>query len=289
VSTPLRQRAAERTDRPAGPPARRPVPSTVPATPAVPAVAPSYDDNPIPEPPAQVPVHVAWWRVMCDVRDIPKTGEFRDQDRGPVKWTFRPVDHVVAAASNSVRRHGVFLAPVKTVLDYSEKTSRSGTRMRECTATVTWRVFGPMGDHFDVEVAGEALDTSDKATTKAQTVSYRQALIYLLLVPTGQRDPDEDHYERGVGGPTPLEYADEMLDPTVTAGRLQTIRTELKTDERHRVVVDVPGLGAMSLGQLWDHVNTARREGRPALPPEVAAPAPSFPTDEPAPTEPAEG
>jgi len=77
-------------------------------------------------------------------------------------------------------------------------------------------------------VAGEALDTSDKATAKAQSVAWRVCLIQMLQIPTGDPDPDSVRIERGEQPlPKATDYRDEALHPGTSLGRLRQMRGEV--------------------------------------------------------------
>ena len=53
----------------------------------------------------------------------------------------------------------------------------------------------PSEDNFlDVEAAGEAFDTGDKAVSKAMSVAWRTALIQTFFLATGDTEPDEQQY-----------------------------------------------------------------------------------------------
>lgn len=43
---------------------------------------------------------------------------------------------------------------------------------------------------------GEAFDSGDKATAKAHSVAFRTAMLQTLCLPTDEKDPDVDTYER---------------------------------------------------------------------------------------------
>ncbi|NUS83720.1 MAG: hypothetical protein HOY75_13480 [Streptomyces sp.] len=86
-----------------------------------------------------------------------------------------------------------------------------------------------MGDTLTLQTMGEALDTADKATTKAQSVALRTLLLGFGLTPTHDKDPDADRIERGNDAPvrSAESYRDEILDRKTSPGRLQQISYEL--------------------------------------------------------------
>ncbi|MFI6251459.1 ERF family protein [Streptomyces sp. NPDC051016] len=191
-----------------------------------PAPDPMADYEPGDDDPDMIPVHLAWLRVRRDIRAIGKGEEYNE--RG-TRYNFRGTDTVVQYFGPVTLKHGVNVLPVRTETAYSTKQTKSGGTMRECSVTVTWHIMGPTGDVLELQTAGEALDTSDKSTTKAQTVALRNLLLNGGLIPTGDRDPDADRIERGVeAAPRSAEsYRDEILDKNTSPGRLQQISYEL--------------------------------------------------------------
>lgn len=206
-----------------------------PATDAAPA--PTYTPAPltdpgIPEPgpdgPEQVPVWVAWSRVMGDVRGINKGDWYgRPGERG--SYQFRGVDSALNAFGPACRLHGVLVLPVHVETAYRDVKTSGGKPSRECTATVTYRIIGPTGDSIEVQSAGESMDSADKGTAKALSTSLRSLLFLGGLVPTNDTDPDATNIERGEAPVrSAVEYLDEIAHPQTSAGRLKQIYYELR-------------------------------------------------------------
>jgi hypothetical protein len=203
-----------------------PAPAYIP-----PAVAaeplPDIDiEGPGPDGPEQVPAVVAWSRVMDDIRGISKNERY---SAGNTSYNFRGVDRTVNAFAPVLRRHGVLVVPSKVAATYRDFTNSNKKIQRECTVTVTWTIYGPKGDSFPAETAGEALDSADKGTAKAQSVALRVLLLTAGMVPTGDPDPDSVHIDRGEAQVRSAEnYRNEILDPKTSPQRLGVIRNELE-------------------------------------------------------------
>lgn len=187
---------------------------------------PMADYEPGDDDPEMIPVHLAWLRVRREIRAIGKGEEYNE--RG-TRYNFRGTDTVVQYFGPVTIKHGVNVLPFKTETSYGSKQTKSGGTMRECSVTVTWHIIGPKGDVLVTQTAGEALDTSDKSTTKAQTVALRNLLLNGGLIPTGERDPDADRIERGIEAParSAESYRDEILDKKTSAARIQQIGYEV--------------------------------------------------------------
>lgn len=204
-------------------------PVAVGAAPAVAAPA-QLADTGIPEPgpdgPEQVPVWVAWSRVMGTVRGIGKDGTY---GTGSTSYRFRGVDSALNAFGPACRLHGVLVLPVKTEASYRDVKTSGGKPSRECTVTVTYRIIGPAGDDIEVQSVGESMDSADKGTAKALSTALRSLLFLGGLVPTNDADPDSTNIERGEAPVrTPASYRDEALQPNTSRSRMIQINAEVK-------------------------------------------------------------
>jgi ERF superfamily protein len=206
----------------------------------------------------QVPVHIAWARVMADVQLIPK-GD-RREDRGG-QYNFRGVDRVITAVGPALRRHGVLLMPVKVSnVTYRDQTTKAGNVMQECTLTVDWQVIGPMGDLLPVvlQSVGQANDTGDKATAKAMSIAHRVLFLTSLHIPTG--DPNVDvGDDRGEARFDPVAYRDEALNPATSPGRISQMVNDLKRLGQGHVLVLNEEDKEEKLGNLLWRIGTARK------------------------------
>lgn len=152
--------------------------------------------------PAKPSVHEAWLAVMEQVKAVGKDERY---EGGKTRYNFRGIDGVVNAVGPALRAHRVHVRPVSVKAEYRDAEAGSNrTLMRECTVNVTYRVTGPAGDHFDGEAQGEALDSSDKGSAKAQSVAYRVFLLQALTIPTDEPDPDSVHHERAAAVEPPV-------------------------------------------------------------------------------------
>lgn len=185
-------------------------------------------DEPGPDGPEQVPVHVAWSRVMADVRKIAKTEK---HDAPGAKFNFRGIDRTVNAFGPVLRKHGVLVLPIGVDVNYRDTRTSQNKPTRECTVKVRWMVIGPAGDTLPepLESAGESLDSSDKGTAKAQSVALRVLLLNAGMVPSGDPDPDSVAIERGEAPVRPAtDYRDEALDPNTSYGRMRQLDYEVR-------------------------------------------------------------
>jgi ERF superfamily protein len=144
-------------------------------------------------------------------------------------FMFRGIDAVLNAVSPALVRYGVVVTPVGCASEFGTvEVGAKRTPMGHCKVLVTYRFHGPGGDHLDVVVPGEAMDSGDKATAKAMSVAYRIALLQALSLPTDDPDPDSHSYERSApqqATPTDWAWASEF-ERRVTASASQQDLTD---------------------------------------------------------------
>lgn len=219
--------------------------------------------------PDMIPVHLAWLRVRKEVGAIAKREEYKERDRETgntrVSYNFRGVDTTVNVFGPVTLRHGVSILPIHVDAEHRDTTSSRGNKMRECTVTVTWLVIGPRGDALPpMQSAGEALDTADKGTAKAQSVALRVLLLGGGLTPTNEPDPDSQHIDRGEAPiRQPSSYVDEITNPRTSRARLQQIRAELVSSRQMDAIVSNENGDDEKIGMMIDRIGKerARAEG----------------------------
>lgn len=211
--------------------------------------------------PADVPVQVAIARAMRDLGVIAKADRFDGGNAG--RFNFRGVDRVVNACAPVLRKHGLLVIPTVQTVEYRDVQRAGGGRSHECVITVAYAWVGPRGDERVAVVAGEALDTADKATSKAHSVAWRTCLIEMLAIPTGDPDPDSVLIERGdQPAVSATAYRDEIVDQRTSLGRLKQIRAELgQHGLRAVLVIDETGED-VALGDLIERIGRERSNAR---------------------------
>lgn len=133
--------------------------------------------------------------VMADVREVRK--DQRNTAPGQGGYAFRGIDAVMNAVGPALRVHGVVVMPRVIACEQSSiEVGQNRTRMGHVRVEVEYTAHGPAGDTLAGTVVAEAMDSGDKATSKAMSVAYRTFLIQALTLPTDDPDPDSFTYER---------------------------------------------------------------------------------------------
>lgn len=217
-----------------------------------------------------VPVYVAWSRVMGEIRSIGKTRDFEGGSSG--RFKFRGVEDMLNAFGPACRKHSVVVSQYRVAAEYRDTTTTKGAKMRECTVTVTYRIYGPAGDFIECQAMGEASDSGGRSTPKAQSVALRTLLINNGLVPTEDRDADAAHFERGEAlVRSAASYATEALDAVTSVGRLRQMHKEIVQNRLAGALVSNEHGAEEPLGALVIRVGRERKE-RPSDPWATALP-----------------
>jgi hypothetical protein len=146
-------------------------------------------------------------RVATQVGSVGK-----DQVNQHQKFNFRGIDAVVNAAAGPLHAAGVVVMPELVSLEHGiEEVGARKSRMNVVRVIVTYRFYGPAGDSLAATVPGEAMDSGDKATSKAMSVAFRTALLQALTLPTDEPDPDADSYELSAVQEAPTETLKDVL------------------------------------------------------------------------------
>ena len=137
-------------------------------------------------------IYEALAAVMADVDHVGKDG--RNDSQG---FRFRGIDHLLNAVGPALRRHRVVILPELIDAAYeSVEVGKNRTPMRQATVKMAYRFVAVDGSEVRVIVPGEALDSGDKATTKALSQALKYALVQTLAIPTDEPDPDAESFER---------------------------------------------------------------------------------------------
>jgi hypothetical protein len=203
-----------------------------------------------------VPVHIAWLRVMQDVQWLGK-------ERRGDKYMYRGIDDVMNLVGPAERKHGVFVMPTGIEPSFTTINTKSGAAMNYCRAVVHFTIYGPKGDTMTASVLGEGFDTGDKSGSKAQSVALRTLYLNGLAIQTNEPARDTEygvqHEIAGPKAPTADEYAAMILDEGVTVPRLQQIKAELTADRSMgAATVEVFGGEPVRLIDLVQRVGKAK-------------------------------
>lgn len=160
--------------------------AVAPAQSGAPAAEITYEPAPQGTPADAPRVFAAINGVMRDAMPVGK-----DQTNTHQGYKFRGIDDVMSAMAGPMRSHGVFILPNIA----GQKQERDG-KVTRTLIKMRYRIYGPAGDCLVADIPGEAFDTADKSTNKAQAAALKYLLFTLFMLPVDSRsidDGDRDH------------------------------------------------------------------------------------------------
>lgn len=137
-------------------------------------------------------IHAA---LIDAMREIAKTGIAKTSkaDLGGARVNYRGIEAAMNEMSVIFIKCGITVTPSYSDLVMFERAKGEGKATRFATVKGMFTFTAAEdGSSVKCEAYGEAMDSGDKAVTKAQSVSFRTALFQQFVVPTMAMDPEED-------------------------------------------------------------------------------------------------
>ena len=136
-------------------------------------------------------IYKAMIGVMKDIGPIGK-----NQRNDSQRYMFRGIDDLYNAIQPAMVNNGVLHIPCVMESEHFEER-RINNYNKEVTYThalvrVRHTFFAEDGSSVEAITTGEAMDTSDKAFTKAQTASYKYALFHIFNIPTEEEKKTQE-------------------------------------------------------------------------------------------------
>lgn len=134
-------------------------------------------------------VYVAMNAVM---EAIGKTGISKDRRNKDQGYNFRGIDDVYNDLNGLMAQNRLLMLPVKMVSVRSEKATKSGGSVNYTQLTVDFKMVSAQdGSSEIIQTVGEAMDSADKSSNKAQSAAMKYASLMVFMIPTeGDNDAD---------------------------------------------------------------------------------------------------
>ena len=129
------------------------------------------------------------------MRDICKIGiaKLGKADAGGAKYNFRGIDQAMNEMSPVLVNNGITVTPRYSDLVIQERAKADAGKMTRFVTVKGSFTFGAAdGSSVVAEAYGEAMDSGDKATIKAQSVAFRTVLFQQFIVPLMAMDTELD-------------------------------------------------------------------------------------------------
>lgn len=147
------------------------------------------------------------------MRDICSKGIGKNKQAtgGGANYRFRGIDDAMNEMSPILVNHGITVTPRYSDLTMT-RYEREGGKFSHCvTVKGSFTFSADDGSSVVAEAYGESIDTSDKATIKAQTVAFRTVLFQQFVVPLMAMDTELDDYEPPSAPAEALAHAEKGM------------------------------------------------------------------------------
>jgi hypothetical protein len=135
--------------------------------------------------------------ICAITEELSKIGIAKDRKNQSQGYAFRGIDDVYAALSPLLAKHKVCILPRVTSREVVERANKSGGVLFYTSVTMEFDfVSAEDGSKHTVTMVGEAMDTGDKSSNKAQSAAYKYAAFQAFCIPTeGDNDADAATHE----------------------------------------------------------------------------------------------
>ena len=146
--------------------------------------------------------------------DLSTTGIAKDSYNPMQKFSFRGIDAVYNTLAPLLALHRLCISPNIVSRDITERTSKQGGALFCVILTVEYTfVCVEDGSSHTCLVLGEAMDSGDKAISKAMSCAYKNLVLQIFCVPTlGDNDADATTQEVVPPPPAWVELNDLVFD-----------------------------------------------------------------------------
>jgi len=132
--------------------------------------------------------------VMADIKAI---GKDQKVQAGPARFNFRGIDDVYNALHAVMAQHQIF--NTVELLDYKplkEVETANGRKQYQAYNLYRYYFWAEDGSRVSSDAIGEALDSGDKASSKAASMGHKYALLQVFMIPTADmQDGDKETHD----------------------------------------------------------------------------------------------
>lgn len=153
------------------------------------------------------------YEAICNVTaDLAKVGISKDRKNQQQGYNFRGIDDVYGALSPLLARHKLCILPRLTEHSVVERQTAKGGTIFYTTVRVEFDfVSAEDGSKHTVAMIGEAMDSADKSSNKAQSAAYKYAAMQAFCIPTeGDNDADA-HTHQVMPARAPLDMDGALM------------------------------------------------------------------------------
>jgi ERF superfamily len=169
--------------------------------------------------------------ILNVMEDLSKVGISKDRENQQQHFKYRGIDDLRNTLAPILVKHKLLILPCVKERECSERESRQGGALFSVVLKVEYEFLCVLDDSTKIvgPFFGEAMDSGDKATNKALSVTYKYMCIDTFCIPTeagddAGNDPDASTHQV-VPTPEPPPVIQKNWDGTKKVGFTKTFRT----------------------------------------------------------------
>jgi hypothetical protein len=138
------------------------------------------------------------YEAICSITDeLSKIGIAKDRKNTQQGYSFRGIDDVYMALSPLLAKYKLCILPKVVDREVVEKATKAGGVLFYTVLRVEFEfVSAEDASKHTVITVGEAMDSGDKSSNKAQSAAYKYACLQAFCIPTeGDNDADATTHE----------------------------------------------------------------------------------------------
>lgn len=203
------------------------------------------------EPQASVTVYQKIAAVMAA---ISKEGIAKNRINEQQRYKFRGIDDVFNALSPILAAHRLLILPRVVKREQVERQTTKGGAIFYTTLTVEFDfISADDGSKHTVTTIGEAMDSADKSSNKAQSAAYKYAAFQAFAIPTeADNDADASHHDVAPQDTGPTEAGQAVLQAiaeAATEADMQAIKARIMalhgTDRKAAIAAGTARMAAL--------------------------------------------
>ena len=142
------------------------------------------------------PPHV-YSAIAAVMAHMAKHGISKDRKNQQQGYAFRGIDDVYSALGNVLAANNLVILPRVVEKEREERQTQKGGTLIYTILTVEFDLVSALdGSTHTIRMIGEAMDTVDKSSNKAQSAALKYAALQVFMIPTeGDNDADASTHE----------------------------------------------------------------------------------------------
>lgn len=148
----------------------------------------------------------------------------KDRTNQQQGFKYRGIDDVMNELHSLFAANEIIILQTVNSVEVTERTNAKGTALFYVRINATYQFTHSDGSHADITVYGEAMDSGDKATTKAMSIALKYALLQMFLIPT-EEDKDPDAVAHEVKAKLPASNMETSPEFTEALAKVETCDT----------------------------------------------------------------